>query len=1192
MDDELLDLVPDVEALVRRWLEEAADVPPDRGASLLAGLLRDPAGLRFAVGFIDRVVRPEDPAAAARALATLARDVPRFLPAPLRWSVRAGGLAGPVAPGVVVPVARRVLRELVGHLVVDASDAHLGVALAHLRRDGVALNLNLLGEAVLGRREADRRLEGTARLLERPDVDHVSIKVSSVSGPHTPWAFDATVEEVVAHLLPLYRRAAATGTVVTLDMEEYRDLDLTLEVFMRLLDRPELRDLHAGVVLQAYLPDALGAMQRLQEWAAARRADGGAPVKVRLVKGANLSMEHVDAQLHDWPPATWDTKQQTDTAYKRVLDWALTPERTANVHLGVAGHNLFDLAFAWLLAGRRGVQDAVEMEMLLGMATGQAEAVRRSTGRLLLYTPVVHPEHFDVAIAYLVRRLEEAASPENVMSSLFTMADDEGAFARERDRFLASLQALVAARDEVPAPRRTQDRRREAADTAEAAAASDIRPFGSAPDTDPSLAANREWARELLARVPSSALGVRTQDEHTVTDPAELDRILTDAVAAGAEWASRPAHERATVLRRAADELERRRGDLCEVMAAETGKTLDQADPEVSEAVDFARWYAGLAEELEHVDGAVARPVRLTVATPPWNFPVSIAAGSVLAPLAAGSAVVLKPAPQAARCGSVLAEALWAAGVPREVLALVHVAEDGLGKALVSDARVDRLLLTGSFETARLFAGFRPGLHLLAETSGKNAIVVTPSADLDLAVRDVVASAFGHAGQKCSAASLVILVGSVGTSRRFHDQLLDAVTSLRVGVPADPATQMGPVIEPAEGKLLDGLTRLAPGESWAVQPRRLDDSGRLWTPGVRAGVRAGSAFHRTEYFGPVLGVMTAETLDEAIELQNGVDYGLTAGLHSQDVDEVAHWLTHVEAGNLYVNRGITGAIVRRQPFGGWKRSAVGPGAKAGGPHTLVPLVDWVSAPARHGAPLGPTAMRLLEAARAAGVADAPFAHDEADFRPADPGHTSSSSSDDTAVASPDAETPAAAGPLERALASDALAWRDVFSRADDVTGLAAERNVLRYRPVPVLVRLGRRGSVAALLRVVGAGLLAGAEVTVSTSHLLPAPLGAVLHDLGVTVRAEDDATWLAAVHTLPSGRIRLVDGDADADALAHATGPRPDLAVYGQPVTESGRVELLTFLREQSVTVTAHRFGTPDTLADRALQRGGADRPA
>ncbi|WP_337974402.1 proline dehydrogenase family protein [Cellulomonas sp. NTE-D12] len=1185
MDDELLDLVPDVEALVRRWLDEAADVPPDRGASLLAGLLRDPAGLRFAVGFIDRVVRPEDPAAAARALATLSRDVPGFLPAPLRWSVRAGGLAGPVAPGVVVPVARRVLRELVGHLVVDASDAHLGAALAHLRRDGVALNLNLLGEAVLGRREADRRLEGTARLLERTDVDHVSIKVSSVSGPHAPWAFDATVDEVVEHLLPLYRRAAATGTVVTLDMEEYRDLDLTLEVFMRLLDRPELRDLHAGVVLQAYLPDALGAMQRLQEWAAARRAGGGAPVKVRLVKGANLSMEHVDAELHDWPPATWDTKQQTDTAYKRVLDWALTPERTANVHLGVAGHNLFDLAFAWLLAGRRGVQDAVEMEMLLGMATGQAEAVRRSTGRLLLYTPVVHPEHFDVAIAYLVRRLEEAASPENVMSSLFTMADDDGAFARERDRFLVSLRALVDARDEVPAPRRTQDRRRDAA------ASSDARTFASAPDTDPSLAPNRQWARELLARVPSSHLGVKTRDEHTVTDPAELDRILAAAVAAGTEWGTLPARERATVLRRAADELERRRGDLCEVMAAETGKTLDQADPEVSEAVDFARWYAGLAEELEGTDGAVAHPVRLTVATPPWNFPVSIAAGSVLAPLAAGSAVVLKPAPQAARCGSVLAEALWAAGVPREVLALVHVAEDGLGKALVSDARVDRLLLTGSFETARLFAGFRPGLHLLAETSGKNAIVVTPSADLDLAVRDVVASAFGHAGQKCSAASLVILVGSVGTSRRFHDQLLDAVTSLRVGLPADPATQMGPVIEPAEGKLLDGLTRLAPGESWAVRPRRLDDAGRLWTPGVRAGVRAGSAFHRTEYFGPVLGVMTAETLDEAIDLQNGVDYGLTAGLHSQDVDEVAHWLTRVEAGNLYVNRGITGAIVRRQPFGGWKRSAVGPGAKAGGPNTLVPLVDWASAPARHGAPLGPAAARLLEAARAAGVADAPFAHDEADFRPAGPGQTSSSASDGAPVTPSGDATPAAAGPLERALASDAQAWRDVFSRSDDVTGLGAERNVLRYRPVPVLVRLGRRGSVAALVRVVGAGLVAGAEVTVSTSHLLPAPLGAVLHDLGVTVRAEDDTTWLAAVRTLPSGRIRLVDGDADA--LAHATGPRPDLAVYHQPVTESGRVELLTFLREQSVTVTAHRFGTPDTLADRALQRSaqaGADR--
>ena len=266
-------------------------------------------------------------------------------------------------------------------------------------------------------------------------------------------------------------------------------------------------------------------------------------------------------------------------------------------------------------------------------------------------------------------------------------------------------------------------------------------------------------------------------------------------------------------------------------MAAECGKTLDESDPEVSEAIDFANYYASLAESLDSVDGAAASPVALTVVTPPWNFPVAIPAGSVLAALAAGSAVIIKPAPQAARCGAVLVDALLSAGVPADALQLVNVSEGELGRRLVADPRVGRLILTGAFDTATLFRQFRRDLPLLAETSGKNAIVVTPSADIDLAVRDVVRSAFGHAGQKCSAASLAILVGSVATSARFRAQLVDAVTSLTVAWPLTLTSQMGPVISPPEGKLLEALTTLSPGERWLVEPRQLDDD----RPAVVAG---------------------------------------------------------------------------------------------------------------------------------------------------------------------------------------------------------------------------------------------------------------------------------------------------------------------------------------------------------------------
>jgi RHH-type proline utilization regulon transcriptional repressor/proline dehydrogenase/delta 1-pyrroline-5-carboxylate dehydrogenase len=1155
-------LLDEVDAQVRAWLDAAATKPVHASAVLLADVLEDPRGLEFTVGFIDRVIRPEDPAVAARALRELAADIPAFLPRHQKAALRAGAALAGTAPGLVIPIARRVLREMVSHLLIDATDRRLGPAIARIRDRGCTLNINLLGEAVLGEAEAGRRLEGTRRLLERPDVDYVSVKVSSPVAPHSPWAYDEAVSDVIERLLPLYQYAAAESAAgrpkfINLDMEEYHDLDITLEVFTRLLDRDDLLELEAGIVLQAYLPDALGAMIRLQEWSAARRARGGAPVKVRLVKGANLPMERVQASLSGWPLATWHSKRETDTSYKQVLNYCLTPHHTANVRLGVAGHNLFDVAFAWILAGRRGVRDGIEFEMLLGMAEGQAEAVRETVGDLLLYVPVVHPKDFDVAISYLVRRLEEGASQENFMSAVFGLRNDEGLYRRERERFLAALSEVG---DVVPEPNRIQDRRHEV--PGELAGGNRKQwafgksAFHNTTDTDPSLPGNREWAREIIGRIGGSVLGARLVADHTVTDPATVESVLAAARAGGARWGARPAAERAAILRAAAVEYEKRRADFLEAAGSECGKTLDQSDPEVSEAIDFLNYYACLAEGLDSVDGAAPVPVRLTVVAPPWNFPLAIPTGGMAAALAAGSGVVIKPAPQARRCGSLLVETLWAAGVPKDVLHLAHVPENEAGRALIASPLVDRLILTGAYDTAELFRSFRPDLPLLAETSGKNAIVITPSADLDLAAKDLVASAFGHAGQKCSAASLGILVGSVATSRRFREQLTDAVSSLTVAGPDDPEAQVGPLIEPASGKLLRALTSLGPGESWLVEPRRLDESGRLWSPGVKTGVRRGSEFHRCEYFGPVLGLIAVDSLEEAIAVQNEVAYGLTAGLHSLDRAELETWLASVQAGNLYVNRTTVGAIVRRQPFGGWKKSAVGAGTKAGGPNYLIGLSDWAPAPATAlGRPV-PAAQRIAEGAAALGLDGAA----------------------------------GGAGLVARGAGSDAAAWAAEFGVARDVSALAAEKNVLRYLPVPVTIRIEAfsPSEIAALLRVLAAGVTAGAPVTVSAAAPLPPGVAKLVTAAGAAYVVADPVAWAA---TLNSGaaphRVRLIGGHPDGahpgggrKAFAEASGGRPDIALYAQPVVEAGRVELLTFLREQAVAITAHRFGSPASLAE------------
>ncbi len=1065
--------------LVERWLRDATRIETraDRAtAGQLHELIEDRSGVEFTMQFVDRVARPDDDSAAADQLEALVSEgsMPAFLSPVDRVMLRVGAWLAPRLPSIVMPIARRRMRMIVGHLVADARPKRLARHLAGRRDEGFALNVNLLGEAVLGESEADRRLERTAALLEQPDVDYVSVKVSAVASQINPWDHDEGVRRVGDRLRTLFRQAAQSDptTFVNLDMEEYHDLELTVAVFTKVLGEPEFESLDAGIVLQAYLPDALGALQHLVDWSDRRADRGGGQIKIRLVKGANLAMEKVDAAIHGWEQTPYLTKVETDANYKRCLDWALRSEHLGSVRIGIASHNLFDVAWARLVSTSRGVADRVEFEMLQGMAPAQARVVRDEAGSLLLYTPAVAPADFDVAISYLFRRLEENAAPDNFLRLLGTLRPGTAEF----DRAVAGFREALDRRWSVElGPRRTQNRLVAPAPWPVA------RGFENEADTDPVIPANRTWAARSVASLFAGPITEIT------TSIDVVDSVFGTLRHGQAGWAARS--DRRSVLYRVADELSARRGELLTAMVHEGRKTVAEADPEISEGIDFARWYGDHAD-LSPDETMHFEPLGVVAVVSPWNFPMAIPAGGVLAALAAGNSVVLKPAPETPRIAEIVAEACWAAGVPRDVLAFVRTHDDEVGRHLVTSA--DGVILTGSLETAELFRSWKPEIVLFAETSGKNALIVTPHADIDLAVGDLVRSAFGHSGQKCSAASLGILVGDVYDSPRFRRQLADAVESLEVGPTTTMSTTTGPLIVPAEGKLLRALTVLDEGESWLVEPRRLDDEGALWTPGIRLGVQPGSWFHQTECFGPVLGLMAAATLDEAIELQNATDFGLTGGIHTLDPAEVRQWLDRGEVGNAYVNRHITGAIVRRQPFGGWKRSAIGPGAKAGGPNYVMQLGTWSD----------------LEQA-------------------------------------PDW--------LEAARQSDAHWWSQYFSTAHDPSGLFCESNRLQYRARPTM------------------GLWVGPD----TPDVVADRVRAAAERCGTTLvesRASDESELdcIERMHGRGVERIRWL-GAIDEPALVAALAAGIELA--DAPVTGSGRVELLHYLREQAISQTMHRFG-------------------
>ena len=882
----------------------------------LGALLADDEGRELIFALTDEVMRIDSPRRAAERFAAIVRAHPTPVLGRLDAALlRIGAVVAPLLPRVVMPLVRRRVRAETHGIVVSAADPAFS---RHVRRraaDGVSINVNPLGEAILSDAEADERMRTVLDRIERTDVDYVSVKVSAIVANLDALAFDLSVERISDRLRQLYRRAEAADprTFVNLDMEEYRDLELTLRSFMSVLDEPEFAGIGAGIVLQAYLPDSHEAMQRLGRWAAHRHSEHGSTVKVRLVKGANLAMEAVEGELHGWVPAPYASKAEVDASYKALLDAALNPAWARALRVGIASHNLFEVAWALIVGAERNVLDRIEFEMLEGMAPAQARAVQEQAGQLLMYAPVVADDDFDACIAYLTRRLDENTQRENFLRSLFTLQPGTPRFEQEADRFRAS----VAARHDVFRGRR---RRPVLPDLVDG--------FTNEPDSDMTIAEVRASFEDAVAAPPEPAYQRLAAEE-------EIDALMS---ASAPPCGPSGLEQRRRWLLAAADVMSAERALTVGLMANEAAKTIHEGDPEVSEAIDFCRYYA--TEGSARLDAASAHGCEVAgrgtvVVLGPWNFPYAIPTGGVAAALVAGNSVILKPAPEVESVGAWIAEQFWRAGVPRDVLQLA-VCDDGpIGRRLVTHDDVDTVVLTGAYETAALFLDWRADLRLFAETSGKDALVITAAADLDQAISDLVRSAFGHAGQKCSAASLGIVVREVYDDPEFRRRLRDAVVSLRVGAATDSATMVGPLIAPPTGKLERALMALDPAESWLVEPRPLDtpgtSPGTSWRPGVRLGVLAGSWFHRTECFGPVLGLMRADDLDHAIELQNAGDYGLTGGIHSLDDDEVDRWLARVEVGNAYVNRHITGAIVRRQPFGGWKRSSVGGGSKAGGP---------------------------------------------------------------------------------------------------------------------------------------------------------------------------------------------------------------------------------------------------------------------
>lgn len=1151
-----IEIAEDVAALILDAAKSAQTPKEKKREEQLAKLIQDSKSKTLVSHILDSCFRTSDPKRLIDQLSYLLKEygIPPFLPFWQKLGLKLFCRVGWMMPKLSCYFAKKIVQKEVEDVIAPGEAGLLEKRLKSIKKSQIQINLNRLGEAILGENEARARLEQNIEDLKNPHIDVISVKISSIASQISLVGYKISLRRLKKALRRLFRQADAHKKFVNLDMEEYKDLRLTVQLFQEVLSEEEFAGLSCGIALQSYIPDSYKILEELTSWAIQRVESGGAPIKVRIVKGANLGMERVEASLKEWPEATFHKKADADANFKKMVQFALKKEHAKAVHIGIGSHNLFDIAYALILASSQGINNYLTIEMLAGMAPHITRVMPKIWKKVLLYLPCAKKEEFHNAIAYLMRRLDENTAPNNFLTHLFSLEASSREWQEQKELF---KEACLNVDSIKSVPQRTQNRN-----------AHQIQPtpsghFRNEPDTDFSLAQNQLWAESIVNEwevnyheinlvvgghnLVSSELGQGIDPSrptckihtHFLAQEYQINVACAFAKNHATLWGQVPLKERIELLLRVANNIRSNRKKLVGSMMQEVAKPIIEGDAEVSEAIDFIEYYTKEIDNHPHAENLFSQKKASLVLTP-WNFPISIPTSAIVSNLLAGNSVIFKPAPEALLVGWLLAQNFWQAGISKEVLQFIACRDEPIGSMLVSDPRIDQVILTGSTATAKSFIHRRPTITLFAETGGKNSLIVTKVSDRDLAVKDAIQSAFGYSGQKCSALSLLILEEEVYNSESFRGQLYDAASSLVCSSSYNLNCQVNPLIRPPSPHLLRALRTLDPGESWLLEPRPDPTNTQLWTPGIKLGVKPSSFMHQTELFGPVLGVMSAKNLQEAIDFANGTPYGLTAGIHSLDPRELEYWKKHIVAGNLYINRPITGAIVERQPFGGTKASSFGLGMKVGGPNYLLQLAKCQNIPAFGHHDLSPDIMDLENALMQLVRSQKEQSH------------------------------------FQKACSSFTFWWDNYFSRPRMLRRLVGQDNILEYRNrEQIFLFIQDADSIVdifllfAACRIAGCKLQCGLSFKMMRRLFRQGPLEPLFTKFNWQFGSQEDAArWIQAT---PQAHVRTLTA-LPHDILEAIT---PTLACLDTSLPcANGRLELIHYLREVAISHDYHRYGS------------------
>jgi RHH-type transcriptional regulator, proline utilization regulon repressor / proline dehydrogenase / delta 1-pyrroline-5-carboxylate dehydrogenase len=1188
-------LIREAVSLAETWQNRANELLTTEEKGIqeeMMRLLTHPMDKVILSKMIDQSFRSHDSARVADQVNSLLRGfgVPDFFSKVDKLLIQMFLGLGRHFPTLTVPKMIERMRHNSSRAVIPGETEILNAHLQKRKMQGVRMNINHLGEAVLGEEEAGRRLDINIDDMKNPQIEYISVKISTIYSQIHPLAFDYTVNVVKERLTKLYcvaknnfftrKDGLKVPKFVNLDMEEYRDLDITMSAFKQTLDQEILKDYSAGIVLQAYLPDSYHIQKDLTDWAKKRVQNGGSPIRIRIVKGANMEMEKVESSIFNWPLAPYNNKLEVDANYKRLVEYGMRSENVEAVRLGIASHNLFELAFAAKLAEKRNLNQYFYFEMLEGMADHVRRALSEMAGDVLLYAPVAKKEEFINAIAYLIRRLDENTGEENYLRYACNLKTDTPQWKFLKNQFIKSCVYMDKA---SKTSNRIQNRSKE--NFRERIGTFYHTEFTNEPDTDWSLAPNRQWAESIRdhwkkefsdnpVNIPVVIAGKEIYEDRKIYEFFDLSQLDTkeskkiciaryalaneqdimDAVETAKmdpdRWRQKSFEQRHELLSCAAMKIRMARANLIGVAAANTGKVFTESDIEVSEAVDFSEYYPFSVKYFAGLKNIQCKGKGVALVISPWNFPIAIPCGGIMSSLAAGNTVIFKPASSAVMVAWELCRCIWKAGISKNVLQLVPCSGSETGSKLTGHPDVDYIILTGGTATGLQILKDRPDILLAGETGGKNATIVTAMADRDQAIKNVLHSAFSNSGQKCSATSLLILEKEVFEDEHFKRQLIDAAKSYNTGSAWKFQNKMGPLIKEPDGDLKNALTQLEPGETWALKPENIGNNPCLWTPGIKWNVKPGSYTHMTEFFGPLLGVMCANNLDHAIELANQTGYGLTSGLESLDIREQTQWKSKIRSGNLYINRGTTGAVVMRQPFGGMGKSVLGAGIKVGGPNYVAQFMDFEE----NAPPLIDAVCKdhyLLRLAQEWKLELYWGKHQEY--------------KNDLIK-------------TVQAVKSYLYHFDQEFSKEKDYFHLRGQDNILRYIPVgKVVVRLHEDDTLFDVLARIAAVKISKCDLLVSAPGDLNNMITEFLHNKEGKRLLEDTRvlyeTDVELIKKIPQiQRIRYAAHERVPDVVFKAAA-ETGFYISRSKVLMEGRIELLQYFQEQSICDNYHRYG-------------------